>query len=289
MHRQSGTGEFGSESDYMRDLRQWKLLMRNFSICDRCFSAWVPRGIHSAMGSDRFRIYRRLLPFAWVCQAIRVRLFAAFGLECDRAAEERSVLWSFIHREWDDLADQWGVSHADLFDNFNPDKPLRSEMELYQSLYQRVIRSVPAEQFPIFYRLVSEMPQAVLRHSTREAAARVTADNSHLSVRMSLYVMRNDVPDTLLQVLPAFGFWLYCLDEYADLERDEAAGKVTFMSTVDDPGMELDKAFQKMSSAVEAVAPRPRVLLDYLDLLQRDVKRLKERGVDIEKRLLNAD
>ncbi|HRV33343.1 MAG TPA: hypothetical protein P5281_03320, partial [Anaerovoracaceae bacterium] len=196
MHRQSARNEGGSESDYMSDLCQWKMLMRNFLMCDRCFSAWVPKEITSATGSDRFSIYKRLIPFAWVCQAIRVRLFAAFGLECDRAAEERSVLQSFTHREWNDLIDQGGVSSEELYDIINPDKRFPAELKLYQSFSQRLVQTVSTEKFPNYYRLVHESPHTVLKHSTREAAARVTAENSHFSVRLSLYVMCNDLPDT---------------------------------------------------------------------------------------------
>lgn len=289
LRRQSNRNGSGSASDYMRDQRQWKLLMRNFSRCDGCFSAWVPRGITSATGSDRLRIYRRLVPFAWVSQAIRVRMFAAFGLECDRAAEERSILQSFTHREWNDLADQWGISHADLYDIFNPDKPLRSEMKLYQSFSRRLIRSVPAESFPNYYRLVQASPRAVSPHTSREAARKVTSENALFSVRISFYIMRDQLPDAFLQVLPAFGFWLYCLDEFADLERDARVGKNTYMSTVTDPEKELENVFRQMAAALEEAAPRPCVLLDYLELLQSDVVRLKRRGVDIEKRLLHAD
>jgi len=279
----------GPAADYLRDRWQRSLLLRNFAFCDRCFCQWIPKGIHGSMGTDRFQIYQRLIPFAWIGQAVRTRLLEAFDLAYDEAAEERSVLQSFIHREWNDLFDRFGLKYEDLDFVNKPALLPRSEMALYRSLCERFRLLVPQEQFPRYFRMIETAPQIVSLPTSPKTAASATAEKGHHSARLALYIMRDVLPDTLERVLPAFGFWLFSLDEFSDLERDACSGRTTHMSTVNDPERELQRIYAEMEKQVTAAAPYPRRLLDYLENLQQDMLRLKKKGIDIESRFLHVD
>lgn len=289
LHKSSRGKKNGPSADYLNDRWQRSLLMRNFSICDLCFRRWVPNGICGASGTDRFRIYLRLIPFAWIGQAIRTRLLEAFALGYDRAAEERSIIQSFVHREWNDLKDLYGITFQDLYSILEPGKLPRPEMSLYSFFSERLIRMTPPERFLNYYRMIRDAPRVISRQATRETAARVTAENAHFSMQLAFYIMHDTLPEALMDILPAFGLWLYSLDEYSDLEQDLKTGRTTFMSSVAEPEKELDRVYAEMVKQVSAAAPHPRRLLDYLDILYRDVLRLKQRGIDIESRLFHVD
>jgi len=279
----------GSTPDYLRNRWQRSLLMHNFSTCDHSFHQWIPDDIPSSTGTDRSRIYLRLVPFAWVSQAIRTRVFEAFAIPYDRTAEDRSIIQSFVHREWNDLADRRGIAITELYKALDPQGPPHPAMALLRSLWARLLQLVPRDRFPDYYRMVTEISRVSSLMATPDGAARFTAERGHFAARVCLTIMREPLPDRLERVLPAFGLWLYCLDEFSDIERDRSSGRTTYMSIQADPEREMQRIYLEMEQTVTADAPHPRRLLDYLDALQSDILRLKRDGVDIEKSLLHED
>lgn len=276
-------GDGGASSKaLLADAWERRLLLANFQTCDSAFIRFVPPGIEGAAGTDRQRLYDRLVPFAWINQALRTRLFEAFDLPYDRPAEERSVVHSFNHREWNDLLDVRGFALSDLYRAISLQESAPPALQLLRHFTVVWRELAPPTAFPGYYALIRESPRAYEIPTTAPGAREATARQALFSCRMFILAMREGVPDVLETVLPAFGLWLYGLDQLSDLEEDRRSGRKTWLGSVADPAAEIERLLADCRSRIEAAAPHPRRLLIFMETMTRGVLHLRRRGKTIE-------
>jgi hypothetical protein len=260
-----------------------KRLIRDFRACDRSFFALVPRGLGSSAGPDPGKQYVRLVPFAWFGQSVRTRILDAFEVEFGPDAERRSVLQSFVHREWNDLGDRLGASLEDRYRAcYEMDRPIPPQHELLRQLMRGFIALVPRDRFPAYYRMVDETQAFLRRPRTPDTIREWTAESGRFAARQSLYVMREDLPAALESVLASFGLWLYALDAFDDVEADAAGDRANYFLGVGDRSGRLREIAGAAEKDIRGAAPRPERLIPYMDAVTEGLIRAKLGGRSIE-------
>jgi hypothetical protein len=273
----------------MADAWERKRLFRDFRTCDRSFFALVPRGFDSSAGPNPEKQYARLVPFAWFGQAVRTHILEAFEVEFGPDAERRSVLQSFVHREWNDLGDRLGVSLDERYlACYAMDRPIPPHLELLRQLMRGFMKLVPRDRFLTYYRLVDETRAFQERPRTPETVQSWTAEAGRFAARQSLYVMREDLPERLESVLGSFGLWLYALDAFADTEDDAASGHPNYFHGVGDRAGRLQELAAQAEKAIRAAAPRPERFIPYLAAMTEGLIHARQSGRNIESDFFGA-
>jgi len=271
------------------DAWERKRLFRDFRMCDRSFFALVPRGLDSSAGPNLEKQYARLVPFAWFGQAVRTHILEAFEVEFDAEAERRSVLQSFVHREWNDLTDSHNVPLDELFRAcYEMDKPISPRLELLRQLNRGFLRLVPQERFSTYYRMVDEVRTLLERPRAPESAQEWTSEVGKYAARISLCVMKEDLPERLESVLGSFGLWLYALDAFADIDDDSAAGKPNYFHGVEDGAGRLMDIALRCEKEIRAAAPRPERFVPYMSVVTEGLIHSQKGGRNIESGIFGA-
>jgi hypothetical protein len=271
-----------SVAEIADDPWQRRLTARNLRVCDRNFRRLVTRAAARAVGRPLPRLYDRLVNFARCHLDLRSRIFHAFRIPYGRRAEDRCVLQSFVHREWNDLIDEQGIDVRELFRAMNLRREAEGRLFLVRRLKQEFDLRVPRERFPNYYRLADRSARLYPRELTRENARERTAEMSLFSSLLATYVMRNDVDEALKEALRPLSLWLYCLDDLADLREDAKGKGLTYMSTVADPEEEIRRLYRDSEASLRRLARRPERVLPFMRVMTRQVIEAGRRNENVE-------
>jgi hypothetical protein len=262
-------------------------LFRSLRACDRCYRAWVPDGLCRRLGRRPYDNYRRFVAFAWLNVEIRSRVLHAFGLPCDRAAAERLALLSMMTREWNDLQDRFPNSLLlRILSGDEPNPP--DDCRLVARLVHACNTWIPTDRFPRFHEFMRAAPRIAGRPFTPETARERLAEKSHAATMAALHAACNDIPEPAAEALRPFSLWFYELDDYADLHRDQEAGRPTLLTPLAAPAAELQASLAAAAASLRASARDPERLLSMMEFLTRRVLDARAQGTDLEREVFFA-
>jgi hypothetical protein len=226
--------------------------------------------------------------YAWVSLAVRTRLLAAFEVAYDRAGEDRCVVLSFAHREWNDLIDRCGLSLAQLSRRRRGAAPPPAEAHLLEHLKAALDDLLPRERFANYYELYDRSREVAARTPDPATARRDTADKAVWAALMSAHAMVDDLPQPLKDVARPLALFYQSLDDLADLDADRRKGRLTYVALADDPVAEVRRLFDDCERCLRSAAPRPERLLGLLRWLMALVLDARRRGIDFESRYFDT-
>jgi hypothetical protein len=279
-HRSSAYGD-------MRDAARRQAILQGFRACDRVFARAVSDALCRHAGRRPRDVYRRYVRFAWLNTEMRCRTLAAFALPCDAAAVERVALVSMLIREWNDMKDRAAMPPLLRVWLGQEERP-GAGFELLAALVAARDREVPRDRFPQFHAAVAEVPRLYDQPAAPDGLRARLEWRSHLAALIALRAGVDDIPAAVAEALKPVHAWFYILDEYADLPRDRAAGRATFLGAVADPEAELLAALATAEASLRRSAPAPEALLDLMRSLTRMIRDARRDGVDIEQEFLHA-
>jgi hypothetical protein len=102
-----------------------------------------------------------------------------------------------------------------------------------------------------------------------------------------MYIMVNDIPAGLEEILQPAARWLYMLDELADLEHDKQINRVTYMIMVKDPEKAMWEQYEVCRKIILHKAPNPDKLIKFMETITSRIIDARQAGVDIENSFFN--
>jgi len=271
-----------AESEAMiEDRSSRRSLISTLQHCDRMFQETVPAKLCSKAGRSRNDSYARLVPFAWIGLEIRTRFMEAFGVQPGEDANRLLCLLVFVHREWDDLIDH--VPPEELQQALLSDTPPAAPLGLLYHLTN--LHNDLARRLGCFEKMFEVWNKGMEFYNmpfVPEQADAYLEKKAEISEEAHFAVIP-DLPANLVQALRPFSIWLSCLDDTADVERDRAQNRSTFMTLAEDPVAEAWRFEQLAEEEIHAAHPldeHPLFLL--MRSMTADVAAAVRAGRDIE-------
>jgi hypothetical protein len=280
--RVPGAGEL------LRDRGERRLGTRNLRACDRAFQRFVPVHLTRRLKRDQAALYARYVGLARMNLAIRSRLFEAFDVAYDGAAEDRGALLAFYQREWNDLADRQHVPRAELLASLTG-TDVAPRLALLRHLQDRLMELTPQETFPNYHGQVRAYLVAPRTDEAPEDPEAEVSRRAPIAALVATCVMVDHLPDDLLQAIRPFAIWLYCLDDFADVDDDRAAGRVTYISQADQPERRLRDLQRRAEDEIRRLAARPGRLLRLMRVMAEQVIAARRAGLNVEASYLGRD
>ncbi len=284
-----GKGDGGASAGFFRDPGDRRLVFRNLKACDRNFRRWLPEQAATKVGKTKLQLYARLVPFAWANLEFRTRLLQAFDVSYDRAAEDRCVMFTFAHRDWNDLFDSGDFPLDELYRIYDPPETAPPRLYLLKALGAVLDKLVPRDDFPNYWALVDRSREIVTVKVTKENVAAVTAERSEFGALLNAHIMVNEIPDQMKEALKPLSMWLYSLDDLSDLENDAAEGRPNRMALVGDPEQEIHRLYAECEKHLARLATNPASLLRFMKSMSDLVLQSRRDGVDVEKHFMGGD
>lgn len=268
--------------ELLKDRSSRLSLIRSLKICDAVFTATVPETAGAASGRRASELYLRFVPFAWIILEIWRRLLAAYGLSPDEDDLRLLVLLNFVHREWNDLADE--VPPEVLYDSLRSTEPPEPRFRLlghltiaHNGLAQRKGRL--ERQFQVWQKSMAFYD----RPFKPDEAVSYLEGKAALGEESYAAAVLPEVPPGLVEALRRLYIWLLALDDASDIERDRALGRSTSMTLAEDPVEEIRRYFRNCEEEIRRTAPGdPEPLLMLMRSLTADVEAAVRQGSDIE-------
>ena len=272
----------------LRDRWQRRLLLANGRACDRAFQKWIPREAAERLARSKQDMYSRMLPLAWCNVALRTRLFHAFDIDYDDDAMGRCAVFSFGHREWNDLFDGGGYSVVELLDAFRRPHDARPEVWLLAALRDVSRRLAPHDEFPNFHAMIEAAdPVAITKENAPKTTESAAAQGRYHAL-VSTYVMVNDIPEAMKEAMGPVGMWFYSLDDIADQARDASAVSRPRPDLEADPEARIWELYDDCRKCLESNAARPEAALLFMRAVTESTVRTTAAGVDVEKALFGG-
>jgi hypothetical protein len=272
-----------SESAELLRIRPSRLsLIRSLKTCDAVFTDVVPESMRAASGRPASSLYPRFVPFAWISLELWTRLLAAHGISPDEDDARLLILLTFVHREWNDLADEFPaeVLYRSLRSGDSPEPRLRLLGHL------TALNNALAERKGRFNKLFQVWQKSMAfygRPFKPEEAASYLEGKAALNEESYAAAVLPEVPPDLAETLRRLYIWFLALDDAADVERDRTRGRSTFMTLAADPIGEIWGFFRTCEEEIRRTSPRdPGPLLLLMRSMTADVAAAIRRGRDIE-------
>jgi len=285
MRRYAGPGSGSERQRILNDPARRKTMLRSVRVCDRVFHEEVPPELCRRTGRDPYAVYLRFVPFACLNVEIRARILDAFRLEYDEAALARVAFMFMSVRENNDLKDRLPPAEVHYILHHSKAPP-RDEALLCVHLVRTYPERMPRETFGQLWDLFARAPSIAWEPSASISLRDHLAARGHVGTLLGLHAALPELPPEVGEALKPFSFWFYVLDEFADLARDREAGRVTFLSTVENPEAELRASLEAAIVALRAAAPRPERLVAMMQFLTEKAIEAKSSAMDIEEQLL---
>jgi hypothetical protein len=258
-------------------------LLRSLKTCDAAFFECVPESVCDESGRRRSSVYARFVPFAWIGLEIRSRLLDAFGISRDESHDRQLILLTFVHREWDDLLEE--AQPETLYRILR--SPQLPEPRFRLLYHVTAVINALNKQKGLFEKTVEVWDKAMdyyNRPFRDEEAASYLEGKAALNEEIYARTLLPEVPPELSKILRPFYIWFLSLDDAADVERDRARGRTTYMTLAADPVEEIWTLFQRCEETIRRTAPRdPGLLLLLMRSMTADVAAAVRQGRDIER------
>ena len=272
----------GQDRELVRDAIERRKLMDNIRTCDRFFGRIVTREACRISGKRRKDLYARYNSFAWINLALRTRTLDAFGIPCDKQAEERSVLLAFIHREFNDLVDEGKHSVEVLSQWHAAPEEGPDDLCLLRTMYQLRSREISTERFPNFWKMFEMVPSIIHRGTEEKSLREHTEARSHCATMFHLRAMNDDVPADMDRALRSQSLWFYSLDDISDLDRDRKLDRENWIAGTEDPVKTLWELYEQSERDIRQHALNPESLLLLMKHVTGRVVAARQQKIDIE-------
>jgi hypothetical protein len=260
-------------------------MIRSLVACDAEFARSVPEQVCAEAGRGRASVYARFVPFAWIGLDLRSRLLDAYGIPRNPSDDRQLILLTFVHREWDDLLDAYQpeVLYHVLR---SPDTP---EPRLRLLHHVTGLSNALAREKGLFEKMLEVWDTAMAfynRPFKPEEAASYLEKKAAINEDLYARTLVPEIPPGLARSLGPFYTWFLGLDDAADVRRDAARGRVTYMTLAADPIGEIRKLLRACEDALRASATRdPRPLMLLMRSMTAEVTAALGEGRDIERDL----
>jgi len=257
-------------------------LICSLKICDAVFVESVPETVGAASGRKTSDLYFRFVPFAWIILEIWRRLLAAYGISPHEDDLRLLVLLNFVHREWNDLADEFPPEV--LYRCLRAEDPPEPWFGLVWHL--TAAHNALARRKGRFEKLFQVWQKTMAfydRPFKPDEAASYLEEKAALIQASYAAAVLPEVPPGLAEALRRLYIWLLALDDASDIDRDRALGRSTSMTLAADPLGEIREYYRKCEEEIRRTAPRdPEPLLTLMKSLTADVEAAVRQGGDIE-------
>jgi len=258
-------------------------LIRSLKTCDAMFGECVPESVCAESGRRRSSVYARFVPFAWIGLEIRNRLLGAYGISPDESHARQLILLTFVHREWDDLLEE--AQPETLYRILKSPQPPEPRFRLL--CHVAVLTNDLSKQKGRYEKTVEVWDKAMdfyNRPFRDEEAASYLESKAALNEEIYARTLLPEVPPELSMTLHPFYVWFLSLDDAADVNRDRARGRTSYMTLAADPVEEIWKFFRLCEETIRRTAPRdPGRLLLLMRSMTADVAAAVRQGRDIER------
>jgi len=261
--------------------------LKTFLFCDRHFHLLADQDELKNGSRSIQDLYLRMVPFAWISLELRKRFYEAFGLQVSDKVLERMFYFCLSHREWNDLTDHFGYSPQTLYSALLQ-KSEDPDLNVLYRIRKHLDVIVPKETFPNYYKLISISAeiQGLQKKSTPETVKDDTEKRSFFASQLMTSVAFNQVENSVMAALKAFSFWLYILDDFADLKKDRGLNRLTFLSLVEHPEKELMKYQNQLVRIISETAINAKPCVSLIKLLNHVIVKAVDNDISIEEQLL---
>lgn len=257
-------------------------LFRSLKTCDVEFARSVPASVCADTGRTRSSVYARFVPYAWISLELRTRLLTAYRIPPGADHDRQLILLTFVHREWNDALDT--VPPDTLYRIVRSGESSEPRFRLLHHV--AALSNALAERKGNFEKMFEIWGKAMdyyHRPFRPEDAAGYLEDKAALNAEIYAWTLLPEISPELSRILHPLYVWFLSLDDAADVERDRAADRTTYMTLAADPAEEIRKTLRRCEETVLRTAgadPEPLLLL--MRSMTADVAAAIRGGRDIE-------
>jgi hypothetical protein len=211
--------------------------------------------------------YHRFIKIATMLLAEHESFFNAFDIAVDDAARQRSVLFSFIKRVYDDLVDDVHANPAEVYaacrgilsaEQTDPEYRLLAH---FKSINKQL---TPREKFPHFYAILPQTHELQSAEATSETAQDITFKKAQHSFLADSYIMVDDLSQNVITARAKTAELFQCCDDMYDLDEDARNGKKTYLNQTANPVIALQDKYDEIAAYMKNVAPHPELFLRFM-------------------------
>jgi hypothetical protein len=244
---------------------------------DAGFKEFIPRWYLKEAKFKADLVYYRFLKISAILLYEHTCLFMAYNISLDAKARKRSILLSFIKRVYDDLLDNDGINHRVLFDR-QPHQELMSNVEyrLLVHLRKKIREIAPEAEFPNYYSMIERVNEAQAAQKEEESIRNAIPYRIRNGFIMDMYIIKNDLPQALLDGLDLTSCFFASLDDFYDIDEDLVKGKKTFMNQAADPDQAIREKLDAAAVYLRKYSPNPDEYLKGMGNLMRNISFLRK-------------